>query len=462
MDRLLENFLAYAEGRRTRVLALAAALTVLIAFVDWRYLSTISIGYLYLFPLLMVASQLRPWQAVAASAVCGLLREQFNPIAWTSGADGRILTAAAGFTLATAMVAMLDRKRRQLLEQIAAREEQIRLREAAEQQVRVLVETSPLGIVIMDAEGTVLLHNRSVEELLGYAPQGSDIRPYIPILSRVLDTPGNAPMLHTTIECTARRAGGEVFLAHIWLSTYLAEGGKRLAAVIWDASEDLRQQEDSGLNAMLATSRVVIGAMAHEVRNLAAAAATAHRSLGSVDGVESSEPYRALSAILQGLSVISTSGLAMAARSEAEVADIGTVLAEARIVVEASMRESGGEVEWLVTGPLPSVRASQHSLLQVFLNLARNAETALRNTEAACLTVEAAVDHGTVVVRFRDNGPGVKSPGDLFRPFHSTSSAGLGLYVSRAMVRSFGGDLDYEPQPVGSCFTVHLLPAEDN
>ena len=52
-------------------------------------------------------------------------------------------------------------------------------------------------------------------------------------------------------------------------------------------------------------------------------------------------------------------------------------------------------------------------------------------------------------------------PDDLFKPFQASSnSSGLGLYISRAILRSHGGNLRYEPQPEGSCFVVELWPVE--
>jgi signal transduction histidine kinase len=49
----------------------------------------------------------------------------------------------------------------------------------------------------------------------------------------------------------------------------------------------------------------------------------------------------------------------------------------------------------------------------------------------------------------------------LFRPFqHGADASGLGLYVSKAMARSFGGDLRFEPQRQGACFVVELLRAD--
>jgi len=61
------------------------------------------------------------------------------------------------------------------------------------------------------------------------------------------------------------------------------------------------------------------------------------------------------------------------------------------------------------------------------------------------------------VIRIEDTGVGVACPEDLFRPFQrNAAAAGLGLYVSRAMMRSFGGELVYEPGSEGCCFAVVL------
>jgi C4-dicarboxylate-specific signal transduction histidine kinase len=76
--------------------------------------------------------------------------------------------------------------------------------------------------------------------------------------------------------------------------------------------------------------------------------------------------------------------------------------------------------------------------------------------------ISTAVESDLVAVRFRDSGPGVLHPDELFRPFQAGARAvGLGLYISRAILRAHGGGLRYDPGGPGSCFTVELWPVEN-
>jgi signal transduction histidine kinase len=73
--------------------------------------------------------------------------------------------------------------------------------------------------------------------------------------------------------------------------------------------------------------------------------------------------------------------------------------------------------------------------------------------------VSACVEGERVVVRVRDTGCGISNPERLFQPFQEGAEAtGLGLYLSRALVRTFKGDLRYEPGPPGCCFALDLVP----
>ena len=129
------------------------------------------------------------------------------------------------------------------------------------------------------------------------------------------------------------------------------------------------------------------------------------------------------------------------------VADLGTVLDETRIVIEPALREAGISLIWEVAEGLPLVQADHHSLLQVFVNLARNSHAGAGGPPGAKCASPPTVESDLVVVRFRDSGPGVAHPEELFRPFQpGAHSIGLGLYISRAILRAHGGGLRYEPE----------------
>jgi len=477
----LDSFLAYAESNRLTVSGGAAVLIVLIGWVDW-VLPGVSVGFLYLVPVLLSAAALNGLQILALAAVCSFLREAFDPLQgplgtsgegllraldplrWPPGSMGRLLVSGAGFAMTGFFVAELNQRRRMLADHLREREEQIRLRREAELQVRVLIETSPLAILTLDSEARVLLANESARQLLGFEKEllpGERVEPYLPILPRMLrsHTGGN---IRTNVECRGQRRNGEVFLAHVWLSTYRTSGGPGLAAVVWDASENLRDREGAGLDSMMATSRVLIGALSHEIRNLGSAAAAAYAALDSVDSLSQNEQYQVLGTLIHALEKIASWGLRVASDREAGVADLGTVLDEARIVIEPTLREAAITVLWEIQEGLPLVQADHHSLLQVFINLARNSQQALEDCHNCEVRISAEVERDLVVVRFRDTGPGVAHPEELFRPFQpGAHSLGLGLYISRAILRSHGGGLRYEPQEAGSCFAVELWPVEN-
>jgi PAS domain S-box-containing protein len=434
-----------------------------IAWADAQ-LPTMSIGFLYLFPIVLVAACLSSLQIVLVSGLCSFLREAYDPLQWSAGASGRLIVAGAGFAMAGFFVTGLNQRRRLLQKYVGELEAEMRMRRDAESQIRVLIETSPLAILTLNSAGKVVLANQSACELLEFGEgslQGLDIASYLPILPRMLHRRPATCNMRTNVECKARRSNGEVFLANVWVSTYETSAGPGLAAVIWDASENLRDRERTKVDSMLATSRVLIGAISHEIRNLASAAAACYGTLGPPQGTARGSEHEALGSLIGALERIATSGLRMASQREPSVADLGTILDEARIVIEPMLRDAGFAVTWNLRNDLPLVQCDQHSLLQVFVNLARNVVEHAADGPERDVTISAGVENDAVVVRFQDSGPGVARPEELFRPFQAGAQTyGLGLYISRAILRSHGGDLCYEPGGKGACFAVELWPAE--
>lgn len=137
--------------------------------------------------------------------------------------------------------------------------------------------------------------------------------------------------------------------------------------------------------------------------------------------------------------------------------ELAVVLDELRVLVETVCRDSDIELEWTVTDQSRAVCADHYGLIQVFLNLVKNSRRALESAPERRIKISTVHDDRSVVIRFEDTGPGISDPQSLFRAFQPDAEAsGLGLYVSRALMKSFGGDLSFEPAEHGCTFAVTL------
>jgi PAS domain S-box-containing protein len=417
--------------------------------------------------MLIVGSCLPRWQIAMVGGVCTILAEMFDPFPWepAAGVPRDIFMLAAYF--GTGLFAHESAKNRRLTEQhVRGVEQEAELRRDAEQQLKALIESSPAAILTVDSAGKLLMANQAAHRLLGFEPEtlpGESIKDFLPPLARVPPADESTPSFRTAMQCSGRRRDGDVFLADVWFSTYKTSAGPRLAAMLVDSSEDLRDKEESSFHHLLIASRLAVGAVSHEIRNFCGAISVVYENLSRHGELAQSEDLRALGNLVEGLGKIATLELRQSAGSEELVSvDLGSVLDELRIVTDLPLRESGVRVCWDVPEFLPRVWAERHNLLQALLNLTKNSQRAMQDNARKELTVSACVEGERVVVRVRDSGNGIPNPERLFQPFQQGAEAtGLGLYLSRALVRSFDGDLRYEPGPPGCCFALDLVPFAD-
>jgi signal transduction histidine kinase len=315
----------------------------------------------------------------------------------------------------------------------------------------------------MSADFLILRANPAAYRLLGLAKgelPGKSIRNYIPALGRV--SPSEARQTYRAeMQCRGERENGEVFLANVFFSTYNTAPGPRLAALVVDASEELRDREESNLEQLLAGSRILVGAVSHEVRNVCGAITIMHENLVRSGVLNGNQDFEALGSLVETLNRIASMELTQSSsKPQAGMIDLSEALDDLRIVLEPCCHEADISVHWDIPKGLPPVWADRHRLLQVLLNLTKNSERALRDADVKRIDVSASVGKGVVSVRVTDTGPGISSVPKLFQPFQQgAESTGLGLYISRAFVRSFRGELRHDPSIPGCSFVIELVMA---
>jgi signal transduction histidine kinase len=155
---------------------------------------------------------------------------------------------------------------------------------------------------------------------------------------------------------------------------------------------------------------------------------------------------------------------------DSEATDINELAEKTEALLGPDLRRRQIDVELSLTLPLPRAAIDEHSLQQVFVNLANNAAQAMDH--GGRLTIASGLGPGgaTVHVQFIDTGPGVPTADRerIFDPFFTTkevgAGTGLGLAVARHLVTRRGGSLRVEEgsDHRGACFRVVLPTAEQS
>jgi PAS domain S-box-containing protein len=217
---------------RTAVLLTSASIVLAIAVVDWWTKPYVSLGFLYLFPIMLAAGFLPRWAIVFLGVACALLSERFSNL---DPADAPVRTGFEALALVGSGLFISEVLRNR------------RLRLASQERLRVLVETSPAAIVTVDEHGFIELANRAAAELL--SPRdghliGQPIAAFLPELHQALRWE-EGPQFRTSMQCRGHRGNGESFLAEVWFSSYKEGTTPKLAAIIADVTEERNAAADS-------------------------------------------------------------------------------------------------------------------------------------------------------------------------------------------------------------------------
>ena len=444
----------FLRGGTKSVLLKAGVLIAVIAFADWRADKDVTLGFLYLFPMLMVGSVLKRWQIAIVAALCTFLAEIFDSFDWRPSAgiprDILIFSAFLGMGL---FVYEVVRSRQAALTAF----ETNRIGKRSPPRGRRTVEGAggqqPGGHLHRRYRRPVLAGQRRrappvrptarlapgqvdspISSIAGERPGSRTERPVVPhrhAVPRPASGRGSLPRRHLVFHLPhQRRARG--WPPWWWTPPKICAIAKSTACTsFWLLRAFWWARSRTKFATSAAPSRVV------------------HENLARNSSLANNKDFEALGTLIQTLEKIAALELRQTPYPAARV-DLPALLEELRIVIEAALREEGIDVSWDIEPGLPAVWADRQSLMQVFLNLTKNSQRAMLDQPSRQLKIVARAEGHRVAVRVQDTGGGVLHPEHLFRPFQpGAQSTGLGVYLSRALLRSFRGDLRYEPEPRG-------------
>lgn len=454
-------------GERLVVVTAAAVSVLLLAWLDRHVHHNVPLGLIYLFPMALLSTVTRRWEVPIAAALCTAVAEYSDAFPWnpTQGMARDALYFIAYAAEGMYITEMLSKRRAERVH-VNALTHEIAARREAEEQLELLIDCSSAAILTADEAGRIIQANKAAMRL--FAPDRADgghlqgsLGALLPALASVPILAHEPKSLRTMLQCQGFRSSHEPFVADVWFSTYQTPKGMRMTAVVADVSEEFRSREESNLEQILDGSRLVVGAMAHEMRNVCAAIGLVCEHMDTRDAsLSASEDLKTLRQLTGTLERMTSVELSHVKRSATPIR-LQQVMDDVRIIFADSTADFAIEISWCDAKDVPPVWADYQGLLQVFLNLLRNAQFALQSTADRRIEIATHCKPNTVEVHITDNGPGVSDPEHLFKRFQAGSRVhGLGLYLSRAMAMSFRGDLRYEPAHPGARFIVELLIAK--
>jgi PAS domain S-box-containing protein len=363
-------------------------------------------------------------------------------------------------------------------------------RKQTEQELRreaLLFESLNDGVIFLDLQGGVVDWNTSAERLFGYSKGEVLGRPWSEVL-RLSEHNLQATVLAAlkrygrwSREVVALRKDGSETFCEVTVVPLRDAEGRHIAtiAVHRDIGERRAMQAQLLVASRLASVGTLAAGVAHEINNPLAFVnanvlylADELERFRSALGPATDEVLQLVTETRQGVERIGLIVRDLKAFSRVDSEDV-SALVDVRKVLAFAEKMAGKEMRQRARvlrdiQQVPTVKANESRLGQVFLNLLLNAAQAIPDGAAAEheIRIRTRTDGlGRAVVEVSDTGRGI--PEDLrarvFDPFFTTrpvgEGTGLGLSICLGIVRSLGGEILLESEVgKGSTFRV-ALPA---
>jgi PAS domain S-box-containing protein len=325
--------------------------------------------------------------------------------------------------------------------------EESRTIRASESRFRALLEADPNAILALDEESRVTWATRQAGELFGcddHQLVGMALGELVALHKDETATAGGDHPIFRS-ETTGRRVDGTHFPAEMARTTFELDGRPFQVAVLSDVT--WRHEADQVRDRF-------VGVLSHELRtpvtSIYGGTQVLLRRGARLDPETRQELLVSVAGEAERLQRMIENLVAMARIERgSDFGDTRPVLID-RIIPQLVERERGlwpeVTIEYVPGGPVQMVAADEEYLAQIMRNLLSNA--AKYSGPGSTVKVSVEDGDGEVIVRVRDDGPGIAEEdaehlfGLYYRSAHQAASApgaGIGLFVCRQLVSAMGG-----------------------
>ena len=359
----------------------------------------------------------------------------------------------------------------------------------SDETLRTLLDIAPDAIAIVRG-ATVLYMSPTGARMLGYADAhdviGVDMNAWLHpddvaiAAQRVAETMRRGRAHDLPQVYRARRLNGDLFLAEVLSVPITYDGGPALLSFVRDVTERRALENRLAEAERLAALGRLSAGVAHELNNPLThlvLAVTRLRQLFASITPASAEAVLAearcklddMTDDLDRMMIIARELRLFASPqpTSREPVNLKDLLERALRTVEEIDPAHGVRIERRHDDQVGPADADPSRVVQVFINLVRNAIESLRDAPGDRLpTVTLSLrPHGddSVAAEVADNGPGIAPElrERIFEPFFTTKAygagAGLGLAISRSLIHALDGSLEVASEPGrGTTFTVVL------
>lgn len=357
-------------------------------------------------------------------------------------------------------------------------EREVGERRAAEQRLRLVVESAPSGIVLVDEAGTIRLVNRRIEEQFGYSRDeliGESVERLIPEPLRMghvahrrryVASPETRPMGKGR-ELHGLRKDGTEFPIEIGLSPIRMPEGTGVLASVVDITERKRLEAQLRRTECIAELGTLASGMAHEIGTpMNVILGRAEYLLQRSSDETMKKGLTTIVTQVERITRVMKQLLAFARRRSPErrAVDLCQTIEESLEMFRERLGRRRIVVERHIEGSLPAVRADPDQMTQILINLIMNSIHAM--PEGGTIRIAARCRDRHVTLDVADTGHGMPPAvvEKIFDPFFTTKDTGegtgLGLTVVKGIIEEHEGTISVSSE-VDKGTTISLsLPVD--